>query len=91
MALIVAAAPIERAKASFLSAMSTAITLAPSGVGDHDRRQPDAAAAVHGDPLPRRDLALVDDGPEGGGEPAAQAGGRGEVHLSGRRARLKSA
>ena len=53
------------------------------GARDHDRRQADAAAAVHGDPFAGCDAALVDDGAEGCDEAAAQTRGGGEVHLLG--------
>ena len=51
------------------------------GRRDHHRRQADPAAAVHRDPLPRRDPALLHHRPERRGEPAAERGRRGEGQL----------
>ncbi len=48
--------------------------------GDHDRREADAAAAVHRHPFATLDARLVGDGPEGGGEAAAEAGGGRKIH-----------
>ena len=59
---------------------STATTCAPGGHRDLHRREPDAAAAVHGDPLPGPHPALLDDGAEGGRVAAAQRRGGGERH-----------
>ena len=44
--------------------------------GDHHRRQPDAAAAVHGHPLARLRAADLHDRAVGGGEAAAEPGRR---------------
>ena len=55
------------------------------GVGDHHRGKPDAAAAVHRDPLPGARLALVDDGAKGGREAATEARRRVERHGFGQR------
>ena len=62
----------------------------PERGGDHDRREADAAAAVHRQPLAGGDTRLMGDGPERGGESTAEARGireaerlreRHEVHV----------
>ena len=63
--------------------MSTATTLAPMALAIMIGRKPDAAAAMHGNPLPGRGLSLIDDGAKRGREAAAEAGGGGEVHRLG--------
>ncbi len=59
----------------------------PGAGGDRDlhRGQPDAAAAVHGDPLARADLPDLHDGPERGRDAAPQSGGRHEGQAVGER------
>ncbi len=56
------------------------------GVGDHDGRQADAAAAVHRHPLPGGNPALIDDRPKRRGKTAAQAGGGHEIDFIGQSA-----
>ena len=51
------------------------------GAGDHDRRQPDAAAAVDGNPLSRQHSAPIDDRPKRRDEAAAEACCGGVVQL----------
>src|SRR3954462_13932741 len=53
--------------------------------GPRDAGEPPPAAAMHRDPLPRHDLPDPGDRPEGGGEPAAQAGRGRERHPVGER------
>ncbi len=55
------------------------------GTGNHHRRQADTAAAMYGQPLTGRYLALIHHGAEGGRKPAPQAGGGGKVEVPGKR------
>ena len=59
--------------------------------GDHHRREPDAAAAVHGDPVALRRPAVHRDGRVGGHEAAAERRRRDEPERSGSRTRFSSA
>ncbi len=47
-----------------------------SGFRNHDRRESDAPAPVHGDPVPGRHVSLIHDGPKGGPEPTSKTRSR---------------
>ena len=50
------------------------------GPRDHDRRQADAAAPMHGDPFAAPQTPLINNSPKGRGKPTAKAGGGVKAH-----------